>query len=902
MFGLKNKIRAVLDVMPAASREGFGFQEGLEIDLSQKAEQNSLDNLMSDILGGDLSKEAKREIEAAMSGEEEALAELASMGVQIVRSSKISKPRYRPILEKFKNENSKIKINEGEFYQKIIEKMREPVSPRVVLTASNYQPVELRKHHFLKEELEQRAPSHSVKAPFARGIIAEEVISFYKNEPAIKTKTAKAELTGTEIQPRKNHEAPLRGKPLNFIPRLSAGSNTPQKGAGFINSSRKKKMGWWLSLLVVFGLIAYGVTLKNEIFRGGITAFDNLEEAGKHLRQFNFSSAAENFGKSYQYFSKTSQNLNLIGAGLAGIFGELPGFDKLTAGRLSKLKSAKDLTEAGKLIARSGQEMSQALSFLSQTGSILNPSDKNQNKPLKIINQIRDAVLLSSKNFQKAKALLANIDESVIPEDKKANFGDFKDKLPLLEEYLGQAIEYTDFLEGIVGIDKPKKYLLLFQNYSELRPAGGFPGTYGVVSFSGGGLADFFVDDVYNLDGQLKRNIIPPKQLQHITPTWGLRDSTWFIDFPTSAKKAMSFFTEEAGYELDGVIAFNPDVVSSILEVAGPVKMPEYDMNLTADNFLESIQKEVEYGPNRTQPKKVVVDFAPRFLEKIYSADADKWIQIFNILMTGLEEKDVLFYFDDRELENFVVKEGFGGEVKKTGGDYLTINFSNIKGSKTDAVTDSSVSIETSFEEDRAVYKVVIARNHNGGDHEHGFYNRQNPAYVRVLVPEEAELLNISGNDLLNFRPLVNYSLSSFAKASEDRSDKQGDFEKDRDLTVFEDSFYPDKFPGVEKFEESGKKGIGFWMVTEPGTTKKIEFEYKVPLYDKGTLSGPNEYSFYFQKQPGLDWKNFSFSINQSDDYDLASIEPQFNRIGDLYIFDEVLKKDFEIKTKLKEK
>src|SRR3989344_28805 len=99
---------------------------------------------------------------------------------------------------------------------------------------------------------------------------------------------------------------------------------------------------------------------------------------------------------------------------------------------------------------------------------------------------------------------------------------------------------------------KIKKYLILFQNPSELRPTGGFPGTYGVVTFKDGKLQDLKVDDVYNLDGQLQELIVPPIQLQHITPNWGMRDANWFIDFPTSARKITAFYKKESGYEVDG--------------------------------------------------------------------------------------------------------------------------------------------------------------------------------------------------------------------------------------------------------------------------------------------------------------------------------------------------------------
>lgn len=862
MSGLKNKILMMFDIVPASSPGDLNLKniaESLggevvpepEIEIRPEPEikpstdngKNDFNDLMSQIL--DVTP--KEEIEALMSSVSDPIVELASIGARF--------PFDGPEIKQPEPAISPKGISQDELHRKVLAQIMEPVSPRVARLASAIivrKPItastaEIRTK-FPKPDLARVAfPQKEERAR----IIAEKVVSFYQNQP----------------------EPKIYQPPTAALP--------PQKrNINFINPPKKRRTGWWLSFLIIIGITAYGFTLKNEMIQGGISAFDNLQEAGESLKSFNFAEASENFDRSYEDFARASQTMNFMGAGLAGIFSDLPGFDTLTGGGAGKIKSAKDMTEAGKLIAESGKAMSQAMDSLAHTGSILNPGDKNKVKPLKIINELKDALLLSNKNFQKAKALISDIDESIIPEDKRAKFGDFKDKLPLLEEYLGNAIEYTEFLEAIVGIDQPRKYLFLFNNSSELRPTGGFPGTYGVVSFSGGGLADFFVNDVYNLDGQLKRNIIPPKQLQHITPTWGMRDSAWFIDFPASARKSMSFFSQEAGYKVDGVIALNPDIVTKILGIVGSIEMPEYGLNLTSDNFLSNIQREVEYGENRVQPKQVVVDFAPRFLEKLYSADSEKWMKIFDVMMAGLDEKDILFYFEDKGPEEFVVAEGFGGEVKRTSGDYLMVNLSNIKGSKTDVVTDSAISIDTSFEDGRAVHRVKLVRSHGGGDEEHGFYNRQNPAYVRVLVPKDAEILSISGNDQPNYRPLVNYGFD-------------GSFEKDRDLSVFESGFSAAGFPGVDSLEESGKKGIGFWMITDPGKTKKIEFEYSVPVNSEN-------YSFYFQKQPGLDWKNFSFSMEISGGYVITDATAGLNRIGDFYTIDELLKKDFELKMEFK--
>ena len=866
MYNTKPKL--IFDIIPASSPKSLDLKANVESQfrneksvLGDKAPKGNggavgqekkpvswrnrpdFDELLSNIIKEKIP--SHEELAAMMDQANDPIVELASMGAKFNGD-------FRPVLANVISKKEKPKSEEDEFHRKILDKIREPLTSRVARSISTIS---------TRVPLVRGAPLLAKIETRSVGLLAG---GFIKEEKVISGPEAKV--------------ADFYTKSAVLKPSLSFKS----KALNFHSRERKNAYRKWFFILIALGLLAYGLTLKRELVRESFSALDNLQQARESLENFNFAGASKNFNDSYEDFNKASQNLNLMGAGLVNIFGDLPV--------VGKLRSARHIIEAGKLLSMAGQKMSETVSSLSQTGAILNPvptsrADKNKVKPSRIVAQIKDALHLSGKNLQKAKILLANIDDSVIPEDKRSDFYDFKDKIPLFEQYLGDAIEYADFLEGIIGIDQPKKYLLLFENNSELRPTGGFPGTYGVVSFASGGLSDFFVNDIYNLDGQLQRNIIPPKQLQHITPNWGMRDSAWFLDFPISAKKAMWFFEQEAGYGVDGVIALNPDVVSEILGIVGPIELPAYDITLTADNFRDVIQAEVEYGSNRTQPKQVVSDFAPHFLEKLYSADSEKWMKIFNVLMAGLDEKDILFYFTEKSLEEFSVKKGYGGEVKNLPAgelsDYMMVTFSNIKGSKTDAVTDSDIDIQSRIEGGRVIHKVILSRQHRGGDEEHGFYNRQNPAYVRVLLPRDAELISMFGNDNPNFRPIMSYN-------------SQFGFEHDAELSRYESEFYFDKAMGIDKYEESGKKGLGFWMITDPGTTKKVEFEYSVPF---DFVQGKS-YNFYFQKQPGLDWKSFKFSVQDPRDLNITGSFPLLNRIGDLYMLDTKIKKDLNINIK----
>jgi len=613
--------------------------------------------------------------------------------------------------------------------------------------------------------------------------------------------------------------------------------------------------------------IEYAVSLKNEIVHDGNSAVQNLEDAGNSIKKLDFTNASADFAQAYNDFSKMGNDLNFIGDTLSSLIADLPGG--------GKLKSAKKLAEAGKLMADAGQAMSQAIGELSKTGLIFNldaPGISIGN----ISKKLRQALIFSQKNIKEAGESLGDIDVDSLPEDKRLSFEEFNSKLPDFEKMITDAVDYSKFLEDFIGTAGLKKYLLLFQNPAELRPTGGFPGSYGIIIFKDGKLQDFRVDDIYNLDGQLKDLYVPPIQLQHITPNWAMRDANWFVDFPVSAGKITEFYKKESGEDVDGVITFSPNIVSKILEIVGPIRMDKYDLILNSQNFSQVIQEEIEYKAERSQPKKILVDLAPLMLEKIHSADSDKWMEIFNILVSSVDNKDILMYFRDLKLQNFSVVKGFSGEVYQTEEDYLMVAFTNVKGSKTDAVIDSELKTDLIIEGDDVRHKVVLTRTHKGGGTKYGFYNKQSPTYIRILVPEDAQFLGISGNSKPNFKPLLNYSKT--------------DFLHDEDLVRFEEKINYDSETGVTTYEESGKRGYGFWMILNPGETKTIELEYRV--YGK-TID--NEYQFYIQKQPGLEFKDFSLKVI-SDVKEITQSSLELKKNNEDHMFSGRLDRDLPVK------
>lgn len=596
----------------------------------------------------------------------------------------------------------------------------------------------------------------------------------------------------------------------------------------------------WLGV----GLISRGeLSIKNSVLENGKNAVANLMDAKDSLKEFRFSSAADSFTLAYDDFSKASTTLNELGASFAPILSKIPG--------LNKIATASNIVIAGRDVAKAGQELSSAFDQFYKTNIATflsaKAGDERKQSLFAFFDKFNKTLISARRSVNNAQGLVATIDSGLLPNDKKPLFDVFKDKLPELTGFLDKAVNYSGFLTNIVGgRGESKKYLILLQNNSELRATGGFPGTYAVISFEDGFFKDIKIDDIYNPDGQLKEFIIPPKPLQHITPTWGMRDANWFADFPTSAKKVMEFYKKDTGVSVDGVLTLTPDIIVKIMDIIGPIDMPEYGITLNSKNFLSQVQEEVEYGSQKSEeakkaPKKILVDFEPKFLAKLGQQESENWIKIFSIFSDALEQKHVLAYFNESSSQRFSIENGFGGEIKDTKGDYLEVVFSNVKGSKTDAVTENRISIQGNILDNGSMEHLVeVKRTHNGGDSEFGFYNRPNPSYVRLYAPLGAQLVSISGNTTVDFSPIIDYSTAGF--------------ERDQGLDSIE-SQTAHLFDGVDVFQENGKTVFGFWLIVGPKETKSAAVKYIVPSDYIG-----KDYNFLLQKQSGTG--NDKFSLN----------------------------------------
>jgi hypothetical protein len=594
-------------------------------------------------------------------------------------------------------------------------------------------------------------------------------------------------------------------------------------------------------LLIISGLSLAnrGIVAKKNILSSAMEAYRSMMAAKDSVSGLDFSSAQSNFQSAYQSFFQAEQELNKMGRSIIFVLERMPGG--------SVVASAGALVEAGENLAQAGKSFSQIAGLFAMDDLGIYFSGNQPLTPK--ITSAKEDIKIAKESLQKANANLAKVNNSDLPPDLVESVESLKQKLPVVAEAVNQIDIWSDVFLKFLGHEKGKKYLLIFQNNSEARPTGGFIGTYGLLDLDEGRIKNLFIDGIFDLDGQLVEKVVPPAPIQKISTAWSTHDANWFADFPSSARKISSFYEKAGGETVDGVISLTPTVMEKLLAITGPIEMEEYGVVLAENNFLDLIQYEVEvdYDKKMNEPKKILADFAPLFLDRLWQVWPQRSQEIISILSESLLQKQILFYFSESDLQAAFSGQNWTGEILGADKDYLSVVNANINGYKTDKVIDQKIYHRSSVDEDGEIIDSVrIVRTHLGGKSQYDWYNKVNADYMRVYVPFGSELLSAKGHTLESVQPPIDYA-------------GQG-FKIDPDVLAQENGMKRHS-SGTQIFSESGKTVFGNWVYVSPGETVEIVYEYKLP-FGLNLKESNSSYSLLVQKQSGAFECDFESELN----------------------------------------
>ncbi|MGE5392597.1 MAG: DUF4012 domain-containing protein [Candidatus Saccharibacteria bacterium] len=580
---------------------------------------------------------------------------------------------------------------------------------------------------------------------------------------------------------------------------------------------------WFLACAVVLVMsvevLSLGLSAKNdkkEILGVATSAYSEMNSGAQNLTGNDFQNALTLFDSAQNNLKAASDKLN--------------GY-KLVSWAVPSARTADSILRGAYLLASSGKDMASAMQQFDQvkidsagTGDIVS-----------LVTENRALLLRSLDNLKAARELFST--DSGVPAEYAQTLAKGREQTTALIGVLQELINLENVYLAMIG-GQSKTYLLVFQNYDEMRATGGFIGTYGTLKLSGGKIDRLNIESVYNLDGSIHQQIAAPGPFQPDIKKWGMRDANWFADFPTSAQKLLYFY--ELGRETaDGVIAVTPKLFVDLLRITGPIEMPNYGATLNADNFQTVVQNKtsVEYDKVLNQPKKFLADFAPIFLDRLSSLDKQQKLSMFQALSDAFRQKHILIYSKDSRAQEEIRSMGLAGEIKDTPGDYLSVFNTNMGGTKTDLAIEQKINLESKILSDGSVLDQVRITRQNSD-------NAMNRDFLRILVPEGSTLVSASGFDRGNLHA----------------SEAEG-YAPDKDLQAWDQGNL--KFNQVFEAHEAGKTEYRGWVETAPQAGKTVTLSYILPFKIKtGFLSGSAPYSLLYQKQPGMVAAQFTASLD----------------------------------------
>ncbi|MBT4349823.1 DUF4012 domain-containing protein [bacterium] len=553
-------------------------------------------------------------------------------------------------------------------------------------------------------------------------------------------------------------------------------------------------------LLPIRGLMVFGQFQadKGVIFELGKSGLANL--------QSGILSASENsHTQADADFEQALQNFNAI----KGILNEYESW-MLTAG--SKLPLI------GTPISLS-TNLLEIANNISQAAVSLNKKLQNNESVTEHIAFIDKQIELTLPYLQTAAKDLGRINTAKLPEELQEYFIVLQANLPQLTDSLGNLQEVFDVLLEVLGHDQEKRYLVLFQNNNEIRATGGFIGSFALLDIYQGKIKHLEVPKggMYDLEAGQTVKIKAPQALSLINPYFNIWDANWWPDFPTSAKKINWFYQNFGGSAIDGIIAINADVLQDLLQVVGPIDLPDYNLVVSADNFFEVIQEEVEfnYDKESNTPKAIIADLTPLVLEKLLTSK-DKQKDLVKVLVNQLASKDIQIYLNDSKIQAKVHQFAWSGAALDSQKDYLQVVNTNIAGGKTDNDIQQNIDHQAEILANGEIINTVrITRTNNGrSDNPLSGFEGGNVSYLRFYVPNGSEFIEAVGFDQLP----EGYFHSVDAGTMEDE-----------DILAEEEKMI-DANSNTEIYQSLNKTVFANWLALKPGETKTVAIKYKLPF------------------------------------------------------------------------
>jgi hypothetical protein len=251
----------------------------------------------------------------------------------------------------------------------------------------------------------------------------------------------------------------------------------------------------------------------------------------------------------------------------------------------------------------------------------------------------------------------------------------------------------------LAGSDKPKLFLVAFQNSAEARGTGGILGAYALVELHKGSVRVVKTGSNEPLYGiSLKK--IPIDVPDEFRKLYGenpaiLQNANLSPHFPYGAEIWLELWKEEFGQSLDGVIAVDPTALSYVLRSTGPISLPSGE-KITSENVVSETLKNAykRFEKDNMARKQYLVEIMNATDKQIESGTYSN-LKMAQAIRDGISENRILVYSTNKKVQGYLSKVRLGGYMSQESDNEFRAVIQNIDAGKLDYYLDRSVTIES---------------------------------------------------------------------------------------------------------------------------------------------------------------------------------------------------------------
>lgn len=249
----------------------------------------------------------------------------------------------------------------------------------------------------------------------------------------------------------------------------------------------------------------------------------------------------------------------------------------------------------------------------------------------------------------------------------------------------------------LAGFDRPKRYMISFQNSAEARGTGGILGAYAIIEINRGKLT---VVRASSNVGLQHLTTLPVKHSDEYFELYGNNPGIWqnanlSPHLPYGALNYLELWRLQTTEELDGFIATDPIALSYFLNAVGTVTLPD-GFQITSENVVEETLKTAykRYETDNMARKEFLVTIMKSTFDQLL-AGKFTFRKMPEALSKSIEDNRFLLFVTNKETQIENERTRLAGSLKEEVNNEYRVVIQNTDASKLDYYLDREVDIET---------------------------------------------------------------------------------------------------------------------------------------------------------------------------------------------------------------